>query len=120
MIELQKRYNPRERQLPVNVMFLLNSSDATEITEYIIKVFGKNRYLYICQQAEKEKSYWIVVDEEHTDYWLYTYFDDIIQDYCNYSMFGPDEKSSFPYWFPHWCAFQLTALNLRIWKFKYH
>lgn len=34
-------------------------------------------------------------------------------------MFKPEEKSSFKYWFAHWCAFNLCALNLRVWKFKY-
>ena len=34
-------------------------------------------------------------------------------------MFTKEERSTFPYWFAHWCAFNLTALNLRIWKFKY-
>jgi len=34
-------------------------------------------------------------------------------------MFTKEERSTFPYWFAHWCAFQLTALNLRIWKPKY-
>ena len=34
-------------------------------------------------------------------------------------MFTKEERSTFPYWFAHWCAFNFTALNLRIWKFKY-
>ena len=34
-------------------------------------------------------------------------------------MFTRDERSSFKYWFAHWCAFQMTALNLKCWKFKY-
>ena len=34
-------------------------------------------------------------------------------------MFTKDERSSFKYWFAHWCAFQMTALNLKCWKFKY-
>lgn len=34
-------------------------------------------------------------------------------------MFTKEERSSFPYWCAHWCAFQMTALNLRCWKFKY-
>lgn len=34
-------------------------------------------------------------------------------------MFTKSERSSFPYWFAHWCAFQMTALNCRSWKFKY-
>lgn len=34
-------------------------------------------------------------------------------------MFDKSERSTFKYWFAHWCAFQLTALNLRVWRFKY-
>jgi hypothetical protein len=34
-------------------------------------------------------------------------------------MFTKSERSSFPYWFAHWAAFQMTALNCRAWKFKY-
>lgn len=34
-------------------------------------------------------------------------------------MFTKKERSTFPYWFAHWCAFQMTALNLKVWKFKY-
>lgn len=32
------------------------------------------------------------------------------------------KKSSFPYWFAHWCAFNMTALNLGCWKprFLFH
>ena len=30
--------------------------------------------------------------------------------------FKKEEKSSFPYWFAHWCAFQVVALDLGIWK----
>lgn len=30
--------------------------------------------------------------------------------------FTKADRSSFPYWFAHWCAFQLTALNLGVWK----
>lgn len=34
-------------------------------------------------------------------------------------MFTKAERSTFPYWFAHWAAFQMTALNLRAWRFKY-
>lgn len=34
-------------------------------------------------------------------------------------MFTKEERSGFKYWFVHWCAFQMTALNLKCWKFKY-
>ena len=33
--------------------------------------------------------------------------------------FTKEERSSFPYWFAHWCAFQMVALNCHRWKFKY-
>lgn len=29
------------------------------------------------------------------------------------------KKGSFKYWFSHWCAFQMTALNLNCWKFRF-
>lgn len=34
-------------------------------------------------------------------------------------MFSKTERSSFKYWFAHWCAFNMTALNLKVWRFKY-
>lgn len=34
-------------------------------------------------------------------------------------MFSKTERSTFPYWFAHWCAFQMTALNHRMWKPRY-
>lgn len=34
-------------------------------------------------------------------------------------MFSKEERSSFKYWFAHWCAFQMTALNNGAWRFKY-
>lgn len=33
--------------------------------------------------------------------------------------FEDSQKSTFSYWFAHWCAFQLTALTLHVWKPKY-
>lgn len=34
-------------------------------------------------------------------------------------MFTKSERSTFSYWFAHWCSFQMTALNCKKWKFKY-
>lgn len=34
-------------------------------------------------------------------------------------MFTKDERSSFKYWFAHWCAFNMLALNQRCWKFHH-
>lgn len=34
-------------------------------------------------------------------------------------MFTKSERGTFKYWFAHWCAFQMTALNLHHWRPKY-
>lgn len=34
-------------------------------------------------------------------------------------MFTKSERSSFPYWFAHFCAYNMTALNCKNWRFKY-
>ena len=33
--------------------------------------------------------------------------------------FDRNDRSTFPYWFAHWCAFNITALNYKRWKTKY-
>lgn len=33
--------------------------------------------------------------------------------------FDKTNRNIFAYWFAHWCAFQMVALNLHIWKPKY-
>lgn len=37
----------------------------------------------------------------------------------NIVRFTKEDKSTFPYWFAHWAAYQMTALNMKCWKFKY-
>lgn len=34
-------------------------------------------------------------------------------------MFEKKDRGGFKYTFAHWCAYQMTALNLGIWKIKY-
>ena len=34
-------------------------------------------------------------------------------------MFTKAERSTFSYWFAHWCAYQMTVLNCKSWKFNY-
>ena len=33
--------------------------------------------------------------------------------------FRKSDRSSFKYWFAHWSAFQMTALNHKVWRWKY-
>ena len=37
----------------------------------------------------------------------------------NIVRFTKEDRSSFSYWFAHWCAFNMTAFNLKCWKPKY-
>lgn len=34
-------------------------------------------------------------------------------------MFDKSDRSRFKYWFAHWCSYNMVALNLNAWKFKY-
>jgi len=116
MITLRKRLSAYDRVGKVTVLDILNDPAALE---YLTKVFGGDKYLWICEQCSQAKQYWIVVDEYRKDYWLYSSFEDVLDFYKNFSMFTKQDRSSFKYWFAHWCGFQLTALNLGIWKPKY-
>lgn len=120
MIELQKRYNSIERRLPVTVIDMLFDSDVPDKYVWIIDKIGKESYLKLCKECDNKNSYWVVFENHNpNNYHIYKKLNDIIKDYCNFSMFSKNDKSSFPYWFAHWCSFQLCALNLGIWKFKY-
>jgi hypothetical protein len=33
--------------------------------------------------------------------------------------FDKTQRSTFHYWFAHWCAYQVVALNLGVWKFRF-
>lgn len=116
MIILRKRLSVYDRVGKVTVLDMLNDPKALE---YLTKVFGGDKYLWICEQCSQGKQYWIAVDEYHKDYWLFSSFEDVLDFYKNFSMFTKQDRSSFKYWFAHWCGFQLTALNLGIWKPKY-
>ena len=34
-------------------------------------------------------------------------------------MFERNDKRGFAYWFAHWCAYNMIAINCNAWKFKY-
>lgn len=59
-------------------------------------------------------------DKENAKFgWKLCSYNDVYPHYKAFSMFSREYRSDFNYWFAHWCAFQLTALNLHIWKFKF-
>ena len=58
-------------------------------------------------------------DEKKFEFEYYVSEDEVLEKYKTCQMFTKADRSSFKYWFAHWCGFQLTALNLGIWKPKY-
>ena len=36
-----------------------------------------------------------------------------------FKKYSAEEKSSFPYWFEHWKAYQYTAIKLGCWRFRF-
>ena len=60
-----------------------------------------------------------VVENTYTKESLTYDYLDFCQTFKGHFGFDKSNRSSFSYWFAHWCAFQLTALNMRRWKFKY-
>lgn len=122
MIELQKRYLPTERRCPLVVINMAYNEPGD--VEWLVINFGKDRYLRMCEQVNETLNThhvlnYLIADVYHQDWDLVSTWDEVKERCCNYSMFDENDKSSFPYWFAHWCSFQLCALNLKIWKFKY-
>lgn len=37
----------------------------------------------------------------------------------HFKKFGPEERSTFRYWYYHWKAFNLVAMSLHVWKLRY-
>ena len=122
MIELQQRHSPIERRCPLVVINTMQNEPKD--IKWLVDNFGKDMYLRICEQINKSfnTNYvlnYLIVDVYHKDWDLVSTWDEVKERCCNYSMFDENDKSSFPYWFAHWCSFQLCSLNLGIWNFKY-
>lgn len=119
MLTLRERKSVHARVGKVTVIDMLNDPAGNKVPFYLVMIFGKEGYFDICNKCEMLQQYWVVIDEESTDYFIYKSFLDILNDYKTFAMFTKRDRSSFKYWFAHWCGFQLTALNLGIWKPKY-
>ena len=124
MIELLKRQSVSERRQPVIVIDIFN--DDIKASEYINNVLGSETYEKICdvindniRRANELRYNFLIIYEQTKEYRLVYSWSDVLDKCRNFSMFDENDKSSFPYWFAHWCSFQLCALNLGVWKFKY-
>ena len=71
----------------------------------------RNDYNYMVVKLNEE--------EKKFEFEYYVSEDEVLEKYKTCQMFTKADRSSFKYWFAHWCGFQLTALNLGIWKPKY-
>ena len=60
-----------------------------------------------------------IVENQMTRESLTYDYSDFHKTFKGFFGFDKSNRSSFAYWFAHWCAFQLTALNIGRWKFKY-
>ena len=127
MITLRKRLSVYNRVGSVKVIYIMKPT--LEEIDYLINKFKRTGYIKICENVQKsvdllnnldgEIKNYIVVDEETNEYKFYQSDADIMKDYKSFKMFTKKDRSSFKYWFAHWCGFNLTALNLGIWKPKY-
>ena len=77
-------------------------------TQYIEHKDDYNFMVVKCNDEEKKFEFEYYVSE-----------DEVLEKYKTCQMFTKADRSSFKYWFAHWCGFQLTDLNLGIWKPKY-
>ena len=77
-------------------------------TQYIEHKDDYNFMVVKCNDEEKKFEFEYYISE-----------DEVLEKYKTCQMFTKADRSSFKYWFAHWCGFQLTALNLGIWKPKY-
>ena len=116
MITLRKRLSLNERIHKVYVYNLQGQLSRDE--EYDINEYFKNQYY----ANRKNFAYMVVYcnDDKHQfEFEYYKTLDELLIKYKSFDMFTKEDRSSFKYWFAHWCGFQLTALNLGIWKPKY-
>lgn len=116
MIALRKRLSLNERIHKVYVYNLQGQLSRDE--EYDINEYFKNQYY----ANRKNFAYMVVYcnDDKHQfEFEYYKTLDELLIKYKSFEMFTKEDRSSFKYWFAHWCGFQLTSLNLGIWKPKY-
>ena len=113
---LRKRININDRTDIVyvyNIKDKLCYDDEYDINQYFYKEYEDHR---------KDYKYMVVrvIDDNHTfDFEYYKNDNELFSVYKAFKMFTKKDRSSFKYWFAHWCGFQITALNLGIWKPKY-
>ena len=111
MWTLRKRFHIDERTKNVTLYELPGDIELLKFhlsDECFSKVDTMKKYVIVSSADGKN------LDIESTDI-----LDMVIDGYKNYGGFNKEQRSSFKYWFAHWCAFNMTALRLGVWKAKY-
>ncbi len=113
---LKKRLSLDER---IHKVYIYNIQGKLSYDEqYDINTYFKDQY----NANRKNFAYMVVYVNDKLNQFEFKYYKDIndlLKTYKTFDMFTKKDRSSFKYWFAHWCGFQLTALNLGIWKPKY-
>lgn len=86
-------------------MIVRKRTNTNDITNYLVCSIWEEFFL-IANTNQQEPELNVEKYKFHSEYKVLMGFD-------------KSERSSFSYWFAHWCAFQMCALNLRRWKLKY-
>ena len=116
-------YEKLKRRIPLNERF--DIVYVYDISNHTYNKYYEDVLEYFEHEAKShEKDYNFMVvkcndEEKKFEFEYYVSEDEVLEKYKTIKMFTKEDRSSFKYWFAHWCGFQLTALNLGIWKFKY-
>lgn len=119
MIKLRKRILVEDRVGSIVLIDLANDPDYEEAKKYVVTKFSEKDWEESIEEYTNSefKTRWLVIDND--EFFFYEDYDLVLEKYKTFSMFTKKDRSSFKYWFSHWCAFQTTALNLGVWKWKY-
>lgn len=119
MVEFWKRIDQDENRL-YRVMFY-DGTNVQEAEDFIgtvgLKKGSGGDLKYRSGMILAGKDTWLVTSNGDTQ--SFTDLATLQSKFRPVHLFGKDSRSSFPYWFAHWCAYQMTALNLGVWKFRY-
>lgn len=115
-------YQTLKKRIPVDERF--QKVYVYDIGGSIVNILSDLQEYFWTQYIEHKDDYNFMVvkcndEEKKFEFEYYVSEDEVLEKYKTCQMFTKADRSSFKYWFAHWCGFQLTALNLGIWKPKY-
>ena len=120
MIEFWKKINSDENRL-YQVMFY-DGTNVEEAEDFLgtvgLKKGSAGDLKYKSGMIMAGKDTWLVSDKSG-DVVSFSDLSELHKKFRPVHLFSKEDRSSFKYWFAHWCAYQMTALNLGKWKFKY-